>query len=225
MNLLDVLDFKEMVSAAQRSNLRPAPLFGAIRHLVDLGFGQRSFGLGKLGVAGFPIPVVDHPARALNKNFVQVLEIDLDETGSASAARHVTEDLVQQLSHPWPNVRFLKVGADQTHAAVDVETDAARRDDARGVVGGANTADRESVALVNVRHSQTGADDSRERRHVGRLFEGFVLGDFVDDRFGCVDDNIRAHTRLAVARKSPAVVVQPFELFSETHGAKLIWRD
>ena len=57
----------------------------------------------------------------------------------------------------------------EPHAAVDVEADAAGRDDAVGGAHRRHAADREAVAPVDVGHRHARLDDPRQRRDVGDL--------------------------------------------------------
>ena len=71
------------------------------------------------------------------------------------------------------NLRLGQVGPQQPHTAVDVEPDAPGRDDRLWVrrVERGDVADRETVARVQVRHRQRGADDAWERRDVRDLLD------------------------------------------------------
>ena len=63
---------------------------------------------------------------------------------------------------------------EQPHAAVDVVADPARRDDAVRELHRRDAADREAVALVDVRHRERRVDDPRQRGDVLELLERAV---------------------------------------------------
>ena len=132
---------------------------------------QRPAGLGVFGIARLAVAMAHHPTRALDEHLVELLGVDLDEARAAGAAGHVAKDLVHQLAQLRAHLRLAEIGAHQPHAAIDIETDAARRDDAARHIGGADAADRKAVALVDVGHRQARADDAGQRRDVGGLFE------------------------------------------------------
>ena len=69
------------------------------------------------------------------------------------------------------DVRLRQVRAQQPHAAVDVEADAARRDDRARVVHveRGDVADREAVARVDVGQPDRRAHDARQRGDVREL--------------------------------------------------------
>ena len=68
-------------------------------------------------------------------------------------------------------------GRQQAHAAVDVVADPAWGDDAVGRLGRRQPADRESVALVDVRHRQRRPDHARKRGHVLELLQRAIGAD------------------------------------------------
>ena len=70
---------------------------------------------------------------------------------------------------------------EQPHAAVDVVADPAGRDDAVGQLGGGDPADREPVALVDVRHREGRADDARQGGDVLELLEREVALDLGEE--------------------------------------------
>src|SRR5262249_42936394 len=131
------------------------------------------------------------------------------------AARNIAKHLVHHLANSRTHFVFLKRRAHQPNAAIDVETDTAGRNYALLPVRCGHSANREPVALVDVRHRQTGADDAWEHRHVHRLAQRLVLADLVDQLPAGVDDHVSAHAPRFVARNS---VTKWTELF-EFHGA------
>jgi hypothetical protein len=86
----------------------------------------------------------------------------------------VVEQGLRQRLLDGAHVGLRQVGAQEAHAAVDVEADAARRHDGRRVphVEGGHVADGEAVAAVHVGHGHGLFDNARQRRHVGDLLHG-----------------------------------------------------
>ena len=85
----------------------------------------------------------------------------------------------------------------QAHAAVDVVADPARRDDAVGGLGRRKPADREAVALVDVRHRHRRLDDAGQRGDVLELLQRAVVADRVEDL--AIGEHARAGTRMSAA--------------------------
>ena len=93
-----------------------------------------------------------------------------------------------------------QVRGDEAHAAVNVESNAAGRDDAAFVhVHRRDAADGESVTAVAVRHAERVARDARQRRDVADLLvNGFV---HFAHQFFCRDDPRRHAHALLVTRR------------------------
>ena len=119
-----------MIAAAERAELRQSAFVRALGDSRGVRAFERAAGLREFGVARFPVAVLDHPARAFHQHAVQVARADLHEARAARAARHVAEDLVDQLPQRRPDVALGQSGPHQPHAAIDVEADAAGRHDA-----------------------------------------------------------------------------------------------
>jgi hypothetical protein len=84
----------------------------------------------------------------------------------------------------------------EPHAAVDVEADAARRDDAVGGVHGRHAADGKAIAPVDVGHGETRFDDPRQRRDVGDLVKRLVAAGDREQLVAGVDKPGHAHVPL-----------------------------
>ena len=78
---------------------------------------------------------------------------------AAEAGRHGPEQGVGQPLFDGLYVRNRQTSVKRPHATGDIEADAAGRDDAFVGVERCNTADREAVAPVRVRHRVGGLDD------------------------------------------------------------------
>src|SRR5439155_760428 len=90
--------------------------------------------------------------RAAGQDAVEVVAAQLEWPAAPDAGRNLAGDGVGQLAQHGPHVVETDVGAEQTHAAIDVVADAARRDDARLGIDRRHAADGEAVALVHVWH-------------------------------------------------------------------------
>ena len=127
------------------------------------------------------------------------------------AGRDRARELVHERLAPRPQLFLLERQHEQAHAAVDVVADAARRDHAVGWLGRRDAADREAVALVDVRHRQRRADDPGQRGHVLELLERAVPQDRLDQLL--VGEHTRGHTHVVPApdRDLPADRVHPLQ--------------
>ena len=72
----------------------------------------------------------DHPWRALSEQVLEIGRLELDKTFTADAARHVAEELIDQVAQPGPDIRFAQRTAEQADASIDVEAHPSGRDDA-----------------------------------------------------------------------------------------------
>src|SRR5262245_13255645 len=115
-------------------------------------------------------PFLDHEAAAFGQNAAHVLAIELIVTVAAHARRYVLEERVDKHRKAGAYIGFHQIGANESHAAVDVVADAAGTDDAAlGRVSRRNATDAETVTPVNVRHGQRSSDDSGQRGDISDL--------------------------------------------------------
>ena len=88
---------------------------------------------------------------------MQLLACRIEAARPADARGHVAEQILDQRAQMRLDLAVEEVDAHQADAAVDVVADAAGRNDAAFVrIGGADAADAEAVAPVDVRHGQAG---------------------------------------------------------------------
>lgn len=74
------------------------------------------------------------------------------------------------------NVRNRRPGQHGSHTAANIETDAARGNDAAKIgIERRDSANRKAVAPMPIRHHIRSADDARQRRHTRRLLDHFVV--------------------------------------------------
>ena len=130
--------------------------------MLRLRHVERTPLLEHVHVAVPEIPLLGSPLRAALEHGVQLAVRERQRALRAQAGRDALEKFVNQLPLPRLDVAQFKISTQQPHTAVDVETDPARRNDAAfASVEGGDAANRETVAPVDVRHRQTGVDDSR----------------------------------------------------------------
>src|SRR3970282_941240 len=108
------------------------------------------------------------------------------EALGAHAGRHGPEERTDELRDAGAHLPLAEAGPDQAHAAVDVEADAARRNHTVLGVEGRDTADRETVAPVAVRHAERRADYAGQAGDVRHLLEDAVIH-LAEQRLGIVD--------------------------------------
>ena len=125
----------------------------------------------------------------------------------ADAGGDIAEELVDQRPDPILDVGPLKARAQESNAAIDVISDAARGDHAPFFrVGGGHAADAEAVAPVDVGHGQAGLLDSRQGCHVDDLLGPLVVLDLLDQLVVGEDDAVDAHIGAIALGNSPLAV-------------------
>ena len=210
---LHVLHFQEVVAGTERAHLRQPALAGLVSHGCGIGTIDCSVLLAVLQVVRLTVTIPNHPSGALHHQALQIVVGELHGTFAARARRDIAEKLVDQLSNFRAHIVRGQLTGQQTHAAVDVKSHAARRHHAAFIgVGSRHAADRKAVALVNVRHSQRPAHDARQHRHVDRLLQREIFQQIFQQMLVGVDHRIGQHAGLCSARDQPAVTVELLEL-------------
>ena len=131
----------------------------------------------------------------------------------------VSEQCRDQLPQVRSHVCLQQVGAKQSDATVDVEADAAGRDDAVAIsVGGGDSTDGEAVAPVDVGHGHGAADDARQESHVGHLLDRLVPCDMREKAVVGVYAPGHPHAPLVLLGQLPGVFVKPLENLGPVHG-------
>src|SRR5213079_2105108 len=186
-----------------------------VGHGVRVRGAQAAALLRRLEIGG-PAELARHrPRRAPRQHLLLLGPGELrDRALGADTGR---DRLVERVGDPvevHPNVVGHERGAQQAHAAVDVEADAAGRDRALLRVDRGHPADREAVAPVDVGHGERVADDPGQVRHVRDLLERRIVAQLRHELLARVDPAGHAHT--ALARDLPDVVVDPLELHGQT---------
>ena len=124
---------------------------------------------------------------------------------------------MDELAQPGSCFVRLQVCAHQPHPAIDVETHAAGRNHAILIIGCRHTADRKSIALVDVGHGETGTNDTRQRRPVHRLLERLIFTDLRNECSARVDHYIGPHPPALVAPDAIPQAVNGFEMDFRRH--------
>src|SRR5213083_733871 len=137
-----------------------------------------------------------------------------DRALGADAGRDRLVERVGDAVEVHPNIVGGERGAQETHAAVDVEADAAGRDRALLRVHRGHAADREAVAPVDVRHGERAADDPGQVGHVRELRERRIVPQLRHELLARVDPAGHAHA--ALARDLPDAVADPLQLHGQT---------
>jgi hypothetical protein len=153
-----------------------------------------------------PAVAVSHaPAGAFAHDVAERVLGQLDEAVRAHPGGHRDEEGVDQLTEPWTHLGLGEIGPQHAHAAVDVEADAARRDDAAVGAKCGHSADGEPVAPVTVGHAQRRPHDAGQTGHVGDLLEDALIHG-TQERLGCVDARRHQHPRLLAGRDLPHAI-------------------
>jgi len=100
---------------------------------------------------------------------VKLVVAKLDSTAATDSRRHVSLDLGRQCCEPLADVFMCGGARQQSHAAIDVIADTARRDNAILGAHRYDTADRETIPLMDIRHCQHRLLHARKRRRVDQL--------------------------------------------------------
>jgi hypothetical protein len=143
--------------------------------------------------------------RATPEHVVHFPRPEVDMPGTAQPGGHPAEQFIGERLPGERDVIRAQPGVQAAHAAGDIETDAAGRDDPALLgIEGRHAADRETVTPVRVRHRIGMIDDARQGRHVSHLLVNLVVHGF-DQRTIGVND--RGHPHPALCRDFPGVCV------------------
>src|SRR5439155_22578606 len=123
------LDLQIVVARAERAELISAALERARAHPRDVGTGEAAALLRPVEVLLGGEAAAATPARALLEHVGELRLAELHEPLGPDAGRPAREQRVDELADTLADLLFGEVGERETHPAVDVEADAARRDD------------------------------------------------------------------------------------------------
>ncbi len=114
-------------------------------------------------VLGPRVPLAQRPVHAELQRVLETGHCRRDDSLGPDADGDVIEKRLRQLLAQRPYLGLGEICPHQTHAAVDVEADAARRDDRQRVVHveGGDVADGKTVPGMHVRHRDRARDYPR----------------------------------------------------------------
>src|SRR6516162_8485611 len=113
----------------------------------------------------------DRPVHAGVEHCVKLVVSKLDSTAATNSRRHVSLDLRRQCRETPADVFMGRSTRQQSDAAIDVIADTARRDNTILGTHCYDAADRETIALVDVRHRQHGLLHPRKSRGIDELLQ------------------------------------------------------
>ncbi len=208
---VDRLHLEEVVARAEGAELAPAALERALRNGRGVGVRQAAPLLEVLEVVVLGEAPRAGPSGPLREHLAQLtLRQRQIRAARAQPRRHAGEERVHGLVETRLELLARQLGREQAHSAVDVVTDAARRDHPLFDVERGDAPDREAVAPVDVGHRERAADDPGQARDVRDLLRGAVLKKLFDERLIRVDEPLDPHR--AFARDPPAHRVHAFQL-------------
>ena len=207
-----------MVPGAQRADLFDAAVDGPFADHGRVGALHGTARLGHLQVLGPAEAALDAPARPLLDDLAELGAGQLQETPGSHPGGNPLVEPVHEVFQPRLHLVENQVRDDQAHAAVDVEPDAPRRDDALVGVHGRHAPDGEAVPGVAVGHAQGVLDDARQGGHVADLLEDGCVH-FPDELFRAVDPRGDAHAPLEGRRQLPDCIGVLLQLTGNAHGS------
>ena len=206
------LYLQEMVAGTQSSTLVGAAREGSLADGIGVGPLQAPVGLGIFDVALAGESAIDEGLWPFRQEQPQLFLVEVESPGSPDARGHAPKQLFDQLSQMRLDVSIEKVGTNQAHSAIDVVAHSARRNDAPFArIGGADTADAEAIAPMNVGHGQARVLNARQEGDVGYLLRRLVLLELFEQTLVSENQPVHAHAGLIAFRYSPAAFVHPFE--------------
>ena len=174
---------------------------------LGLRAGDAAAFLDAFEILRLSIAARHRPTRAALEHLVHFARIERDRAGAADAGRNVAVERVGERLLDRQNFGDRKAGEQRAHAAGNIETDAARRDDAALLgIEGRDAADRKAVAPMRVRHDIASFDDAGQGSDIGGLFADFVVH-VTEQRLVGEDD--RRHAHRAGRLDTPSRVVEP----------------
>src|SRR3954447_20140362 len=196
-----------MVSASECPKLRRPTLLCPVGHLARKRALHRAVCFRTLEVARLAITLLNHPPCSTTKHVVDLSAFQLHASFRSSAAGDIPKDLIDQLLHPRLHIGSSQRGPYQPHAAIDIESDPARRYNAFFDIRGRDTADGEPVPLMDVRHRQTWPDDTGQCGHIHRLHERLISLYLFNKDWAREHEDVSAHAGSFVSCNAISVVV------------------
>src|SRR5260370_605931 len=144
-----------------KRTLAAAPI--APRYALGLGALEPALRLDGREVLGEAVPGLDRPGGAARQDLVELPRVEGRDAARADARRDRGVERVHERLEAALELGRLEAGAEEPHAAVDVEADRSRAHDAPLRVGRADAAAGQAVALVDVGHPQGPPPAPRQR--------------------------------------------------------------
>src|SRR5215218_5656087 len=200
VDLVHVLHLEEVVARAQSPELGDAPLVRPPGDRSGVRAREPAAGLRVLEVLRLPETSLHQRGGSFEEYLAQFFQVQPEVLAAlAHPRRDRAEERVRQGALVPLQFFSVYLGRQEPHAAVDIETDAARADHAALRVEGCDPAYREAVPPVDVGHGQRRLDYPRQRRDVPELPERSVVFGFevLQDLLRGVERRIDLHLPLA----------------------------
>src|ERR1043166_9694617 len=144
-----------MIAASERSDLIVATLNRALADFRCVAASDATVLLGKVEIFRPAKIALDAPPRALFHQLSKFVVRYFEEAVSANARRHPLKKSIDDFFQVRLHIFQGQVRGDGAHAAVDVEADTARRNDASfAYIHRGDAADWKSIAAMAVRHAK-----------------------------------------------------------------------
>src|SRR5437660_11997866 len=98
--------------------------------------------------------------RSTNEHIIDLAAFNLHATLRPRSARDIPEYLIDQLLHTRLHIGSGQRTPNESHSAIDIKANAAGRNNTFVDIDSRDATDRKAVALVNVRHGETWANDT-----------------------------------------------------------------
>ncbi len=217
IDLVDHLDLDEVVAGAQGPHLRSSPF---ARPMADLGEISAVEESALLSARDVRLGAEALPAGPLPSLAARPFELVLIEAQTATLADPTRAGGIEgrgEVIHLAPDLIELHAGGQQPHTTVDVVADRPGRDNTFRILCRGHSTDREPVALVDIRHDQDFAHDSRQGGGVDRLLERCIATDGVDQLAAREETYRHPHIGPHRGRDLPLVGTEPFEVSQLRH--------
>jgi hypothetical protein len=200
-----------------------AAVEGAITHVFGLGAFQPPVCLGELKIAFVGQAPLDETLGPELHQRLQIVVRKVIFSASSNARRHVAKQLLHQQLQVRLHIPKEQVGTDDSDAAVDIESDPARRDDASfRWVRRCDSADAKAISPVNIRHGQARALNAGQKRNIRHLVQSRIVADHFQEFVIRIDQTVHAHAGFVTLWDAPAVWAHPLDRSVKTltgHGS------
>ncbi len=193
IDLRDVPKFQEVITGAERADLRSAALHRALGYVVRVGAADAAAFLDVVEIGRAAVTLRDGPFGTAGGHPPQLICRDCERARRPHARRHASEEMIHKLLHVLGHVLPLQLRRHQPYAAVDVVTDASRRYHPLVHIKCRHASDRKSVAPVHVRHGERRPHNPRHVRHVHSLLRRVIGLDVAEHLPGRIDARRNAH--------------------------------